>query len=533
MKKTSSVSRIVVIGAAMAIMLGASPSVRTAEAKENPANDCLVGLQGPGASPDVSVVISALTVSCTDGDSCDDDGATNGSCAFKVRGCVNIPGVSGCALRPIKKVKFNTGNQKNLIQLQPSATEATSVCGAFVDFKVDLKKKGKKPGKRKIIASATANVKPNGKNKDKDKVTFVCNPCPTDNCGSTTTTTLPQSSCSANAAGGPDQLTLTIADSGTDLDNGWTGSSHNFPLVPNGTLKMCLTNCDGTTDTSCDASGSIGDPSTSLNGVYFGAPLPLLASNVPVCVVSRWRDTITGTVDSASGDTSLSVKLFSDIYLTDTSAVCPQCKSGKCNGGKNAGKSCTVEATLPVYVSANRTDQYELSSTCVPNSPTATLNIDFVPLTSGTSNALNGDTPCVKQPGQPTGVPPKKDSCGAGTCQEGICTGTACVTMAPDPTNPAQMICIDSKGGLSQACCSNSTQTPCFLRDGNGDLTRTGKPGVPQEVTPGTPWPKTHTGVLASTFCIPATGTNTIDSVTGLPGPGTILLNGTGMWTKQ
>jgi hypothetical protein len=477
----------------------------------------------------VSVIISSATVACTDGDTCDADGATNGSCSFKVQGCVNIPGVSGCELRPIKKVKFVTKPVKNILQLTPDATVATSVCGAFVDLKVPLKKNGTKQGKGKIIASATANVKPNGKNKDKDKITFLCNPCPTGDCsgggGGAT--------CPKNTAGGPDELVLTIATSGTDLDNGWTGGSHNFPLVYNGTLKMCLANCDGTSDTTCDANGTIGE-TNSLNGVYFGTPLPLFASNVPVCVVSRWRDTITGTVDEATGDTSLSVKLFSDVYLTDGSAVCPQCKAGKCNSGANAGKACTVEAAdFPVYVSAAKTDIYQLSSTCVPSSPTAILNIDFVPFTSGTSTPLNGDTPCTAQPGEPRGVPPKKDSCGASGCQAGICTGPACVTMAEDPTNPGQMICIDSKGGLSQACCVNSTQTPCFLRDANGNLTRTGKANPPQEVTPGTPYPKTNTGVLASTFCIPATGTNTIDSVTGLPGPGAILLNGTGSWTKQ
>jgi hypothetical protein len=36
-----------------------------------------------------------------------------------------------------------------------------------------------------------------------------------------------------------------------------------------------------------------------------------------------------------------------------------------------------------------------------------------------------------------------------------------------------------------------------------------------------------------STFCIPATGTNTIDSVTGLPGPGSIQLPGQAVWTKD
>jgi hypothetical protein len=60
---------------------------------------------------------------------------------------------------------------------------------------------------------------------------------------------------------------------------------------------------------------------------------------------------------------------------------------------------------------------------------------------------------------------------------------------------------------------------------------RTGIATPPQPALPDPSYPKTHS-VLASTFCIPAAGTNTIDSVTGLPGPGAILLNGVGEWSK-
>jgi hypothetical protein len=45
---------------------------------------------------------------------------------------------------------------------------------------------------------------------------------------------------------------LTIGQQGTDLDNGWTGSSHNFILVPNGVLDGCLSNCNSGSDTLCD-----------------------------------------------------------------------------------------------------------------------------------------------------------------------------------------------------------------------------------------------------------------------------------------
>jgi hypothetical protein len=68
---------------------------------------------------------------------------------------------------------------------------------------------------------------------DLDKLKLTCNPNPTDTgCDGTTNPT-----CAANPAGGPKELVLTIGPSGTDLDNGWTGSSHNFILVPNGKVE--------------------------------------------------------------------------------------------------------------------------------------------------------------------------------------------------------------------------------------------------------------------------------------------------------
>jgi hypothetical protein len=46
-------------------------------------------------------------------------------------------------------------------------------------------------------------------------------------------------------------------------------------------------------------------------------------------------------------------------------------------------------------------------------------------------------------------------------------------------------------------------------------------------------WPKIAEPELASTFCIPATGINVIDTVAGLPGPGTVTLPATVVWSKD
>lgn len=447
-------------------------------------------------------------------------GACGGSCTFTVQACVGMTDTSGkCTAAELSSLTVDPSS----IAAPAAPLGPANACGAESEIVVALNGKKKAKTAVKLLGTATS-AKPK---KDKDVVKLLCQENGESGCG-TNTGECP-TACD-NTAGGPDRLVMTIVDTGTDLDNGWTGNSHNFPLVPNGKIDLCLSECDSSTDTECTACGKIG-PGTG-SGTQFGAPLPLLASNTPVCVVSRWREDIKGTVNEATGATSIDIKLFSDVYLTDLNSVCPQCKNGKCNSGVRQGQDCAVEATIPVFVSQQRTDTYELSSQCVPLSPTATLNIDFLPLTSGAADPLTGPTPCTRPAGTPIGVPVQADSCGNAGCGS-PCTGLACVEQVPDPTNPGSTICKDSKGGLSQLCCNNNTSRPCHTLANGGTLTRTGNITAPVPALPDATYPKTNAGVLASTFCIPATGTNTIDSVTGLPGPGAILLNGTGVWSKN
>src|SRR5262249_38117824 len=169
------------ISSALAVMLLLSVGT-AARAKEDPANDCLVGIQNSDSQT------ITTDQSCTDGDSCDADGATNGVCVFRIRGCVNLP-VAGCAPRPIKKVRFVAPHSKDKVSVTPISGSMSSACGSFIDFHVPLKKKGKKAGKRRINASANADVKPAGKNKDSDKIKFLCNVCPSSSCVPPTTTT--------------------------------------------------------------------------------------------------------------------------------------------------------------------------------------------------------------------------------------------------------------------------------------------------------------------------------------------------------
>jgi hypothetical protein len=123
----------------------------------------------------------------------------------------------------------------------------------------------------------------------------------------TTTTTLPGGT--NNCSPGQKELTLAVpvADgahpelgNGSDLDNGWTGTSHNFPVIGGSSLVYCLSGCDVTTTFDCTATGTTG--AGTANGATFGAPLPLLAANVPVCVVNQFVDTtLNGTYNLQTG----------------------------------------------------------------------------------------------------------------------------------------------------------------------------------------------------------------------------------------
>jgi hypothetical protein len=332
-----------------------------------------------------------------------------------------------------------------------------------------------------------------------------------------TPTTLAPSCPLRESPGLPYELTLTVplADpttnsNGSDLDLGVSGVSHDFPIVGGTVLKYCLNGCDGTSVTTCTGIGLTGDD--SLNGPTFGAPLPLLAANIPVCVVNRFQEsTITNIFDLATGESTGDVKLFTDVYIAGSAQeVCPRClvsggngmigSKGTCSSSaRNAGASCTVSGIDYVAQGAGN-PEYLLAGECSPGGAlVGTLDLDL-PLTTETAQSAPGPLPC-KSLGQT-----QDDACGAGTCTAG-CTGNACVAKTADGQ------CIDAKGGMSQVCCSSNTSLPCFPTRNGGTIERSGK-----RATEG------HSGALAATFCIAPTQSTIVNITYGLPGPGAVIL---------
>jgi hypothetical protein len=303
--------------------------------------------------------------------------------------------------------------------------------------------------------------------------------------------------------------------------------SHNFPVIAGSKLSLCLTGCDASTNPVCTASGPTGK--NTPNTDTFGAPLPLFAAGVPVCVVNRFRDPqVQGTVNVQTGEyqsmvngTPTPIVLLSDIYNTSANQVCPQCSAnalggnGTCDSGPSQGGKCTTNGTVQVVnPSAGINARYNLSNDCRPGgqqgSLTGTVTV-ILPVTTGT------DSRTGRCPGQP-----KDDQCGTFSAACTVdCDGQ------PDP-----------KGGVNQWCCSDANHTPCFPTAANSGepnhaIVRTGTAVVATPAWPDPTYPKTASDAkLVATFCIASTGSSTIDQVAGLPGPGAVIFNGTQEWRE-
>ena len=487
-------------------------------------------VQVPGKAGNCSAIwdtgTAAVTVSttgkpsllaCNDGDStCDADGQPNGVCSIDLNACAGVA-VGSCTPGTLTTLKFNGPSRKVGI-----AAPAFGTCGSGVVLPLPLKRVPKNPGKplKKLNPSKKLVLVMKSKG-FVNKLAIQCLPPGVGSCPLRT-----------DDPTAPAQITLTTPvatdpakGNGSDLDNGWTGTSHNFPVIGGSKLTYCLSGCNGKTSFQCNGLGTTklgtGDATNPVvNGFTFGAPLPLLTTGVPVCVINRYQDPqLKGmfnlqTGEAGSATSPNEVKLFSDVYLRTRfpGEVCPRCNvaggtgaigsTGTCSSSaKNAGDPCRVDGE--VSVAGGGQNPYLLSSDCSPlgdnPQPNGTLDIRLEFTTGGTS--LKGPLPCSDSAGPQT----QDDTC-SGSCTA-TCTGSACVG-----TNDKGE-CIDAKGGISQLCCSDKTSTPCFPTKGGGSITRSGSPGT-----------NGQTMVNATTFCIARTESTLINTTTGLPGPGALLL---------
>src|SRR5262249_4843821 len=315
----------------------------------------------------------------------------------------------------------------------PITPVSLATCGSDTVITVPLRtgRKGRQKRSKRVTLRMVTLVGGAPK-KDEDKLRLRCLP----NGGT--------GRCSPTPDGGAAELRLVTGESGTDLDIGWTGSAHGFGVVANATLRVCLGACGATSNPQCIEREA---ETTAANDAMFGAPLPLLASGIPVCVVNqRGAPALAGFMsDVATGTVAGTMNLVSDVYRTSLAQVCPRCSGagpgqvGLCDSGPSQGRACLIAGvvTLP---RAEGNPTYPVSPTCLPAGVPIGRVAFAAPLTSGTST-LAGARPCGAA---------EDDACAGGTCSP-TCTRRPC---APALKRPSE----DAKGGVRPLCSDTNTE---------------------------------------------------------------------------
>ena len=174
----------------------------------------------------------------------------------------------------------------------------------------------------------------------------------------------------------------TVLDSpdGTTLAGSLGTGRADCSVAPQGTTKHCQNNpaVECTSDGDCFAPGACAlDPTC-----YFGPPV--LVNGFPSsCVVNTFAQNASGTLNLATGESTVDIELASLVYLTlGKPSVCPICDGGFCNYGANIGQPCTTSNSTQTTLD------------CLPDPGTfvATLPVSLNPLTSSpvTTTAADG-----------------------------------------------------------------------------------------------------------------------------------------------
>jgi hypothetical protein len=183
----------------------------------------------------------------------------------------------------------------------------------------------------------------------------------------------------------PDGATSVLSVSGSTLSAS-AGSGRNDCTNGAGPSKKCANdNAEPSCSSDADCGGSAGSCAPVAN-CFFGPPLPILSpppsDALTTCIMNVVQSDAGGTVDTASGASSVSLPLTSRVYITgNTASPCPTCAGGACSYGKNPGASCTATGSLGT------------SNDCPPDFAgfQAPLPVNLTPLTSGTAAKTAAD----------------------------------------------------------------------------------------------------------------------------------------------
>jgi hypothetical protein len=486
------------------------------------------------------------TVTCTDCDpTCDANGTKDGKCEFQFDVCPNQ------CQPPATIRRFKVRGAAGRIDKNSTA------CATF-STSVKLRRKGKKPGTKRV--RVIANTKGRPRLRDNDIIVFKCLPRTTGECPTTTTTTTTITSTTTSIPAtttttipcdlvpGPGSSMVSSYNFTTTAGMGDCGAAYNDlacttsvktlhcgglnigggastvaegPTPDGATSRFCIESCSGTECTLKPASENGPTFDCSVPGCFFGPPLPIPNGGTTTCVVNTWREGGSGTVDVVAGTSSnLSVPLNSQTYLTGTAShPCPLCRQGD---GSQGQPVCAGTPDSPC------------TGRCEGRSGGG-LNLggpnEGKPCVSTNSQGLSKDCP-------PGGVGPgalcDPNDLQNQQCLFGVNLGGLAVTLAPLSTGSTTVtdangfFCphqdpSDQEPGQVNAFPGCFGTTP-FLDQTNlcRCITATGSPAGTL-LPPGTSKDMT----VAANFCIPRTGSLLVDLSAALPGPGEVSLAGT------
>jgi hypothetical protein len=291
---------------------------------------------------------------------------------------------------------------------------------------------------------------------------------------------------------------------GSTVDLGWTGMAHRQAWPSEQRLAF---------DLACPDDGAACRVGGGEAGALFGAPVPLAAGGVPVCVVNTLREPLAGTVEAARGCGELRLRLTARVHMApELPHPCPLCagdptpndgrKDGRCEAGGKPGAACDAHGTSAIFGAT--------SHDCPPTgTQVGALAVDLDPLTTGAARAAAGtrckrasfgaDCFCAAQP-QPNDC--EGGRCAASeTCEGGPFDGTC----AKQPFRGCGVGSDDVCGPAGGAC--EFRPRGCF-----GSAIAAAGACDPRRP------------VYTAVFCVAATSASALNNAAGLPGPARLRL---------
>lgn len=304
---------------------------------------------------------------------------------------------------------------------------------------------------------------------------------------------------------------------------------------------------------------------------YFGAPLPLAAGGVSTCVTNQWNGAMSGTFDTGTGASAGTAAVLARVHTgISIPQPCPRCvgadipndgiSGGTCDAGPRSGQPCDGNGESPE-------PSFGVTSLDCPPNPgglIATLPIDLTNTNDGpVSITLAASSPnCNGQIGKKclcascslnSQIPCRNDAdCAA--MAAGTCTNSAgeprrvngCIDNTS--TGADETICSPLPDGTGE-CSAGPFDQHCNIEAFRGCINDLDCPfpddfctTAPRPCTAGyngivgdtvaavgshdTPIDHTGTSTFASVFCVAPTGSTSVNSVAGLPGPGRLELSG-------